>query len=71
MGGEMGKKMLRLGENWGGILEKTRSNRSPVSGHGVGRYAGRLLSTQPSMGLSSPTKNLLSPAFEKQNMHKC
>ena len=53
MGG-MGK-MLREGENWGNKLEKARSNRSPAFGHGVGRYQGSLLSTQPLAGVSSPT----------------
>ena len=35
-----------------------------VSRHGVGRYLGSLLSTQPSVGVSSPTGDSLSRALD-------
>ena len=39
-------------------------NWSTVSRHSVGRYMGSLLSTQPSVGVSSPTGDSLLPALD-------
>ena len=48
----------------GGNGGKWGCNWSPASGHGVGRDLGCLLSTQPSMGVSSPTGDSLLPAVD-------
>ena len=62
-------KILRQGENGGNTLEKRRSTQPVASQHGVGRYPGSLLSTQPLAGVSSSTRDTLPPAFDKQDMH--
>ena len=71
--GENGGKQRKVGGEWGENAErcckKGRCSRSPAFGHGVGRCLGSLLSAQPSVGVSSPAKNSLSPAFDKQHMH--
>ena len=41
-----------------------------ASRHGMGRYLGSLLSTQPSVGVSSPTEDSLSPALDTQAKHQ-
>ena len=62
------QEMRKRGGNWGTISEK---RRSPASGRGVGMYLGTQLSTEPSVWVSSATRDSLAPAFDKQDMHNC
>ena len=67
--GGMGKNGEEMGGNGGGMgIEETNEEKCMqpvhVSERSVGRDPGCLLSTQPMVGLSSPTGDSLSLAFK-------
>ena len=64
----MGDGCWKIGKKWIKLRKHMTCNWSPASRHGIGRYPGSLLSTQPSVGVSSATKDSLSPAFMKQDV---
>ena len=59
-----------MGDQKGTWGEIEVCNQSPASRHSVGRGPGSLLSTQPSVGVSSPTRDSLLSAFEQQDMQQ-